>query len=106
MKILLDQGTPAPLRKYLAPHTVDTAHERGWSTLANGELLRAAEMAGYAVFITTDQSLKYQQNLAGRRIAILVLSTTRWRRMELKAVEIADAVGDLEAGSFTVFTVP
>ncbi len=70
MRILFDQGTPLPLRDSLTGHAVATAYELGWSTLGNGELLDAAERAGYDLFITTDQNLRYQQNLsAGKRPA-------------------------------------
>jgi hypothetical protein len=72
VRILLDQGTPVPLRRVLAAHEVATAYEMGWATLDNGELLRAAE-AEFEVFITTDRNLRYQQNLTGWRLAILVL---------------------------------
>ena len=76
MKILFDQGTPVPLRRYLSGHRVDTAYERGWAALANGNLITAAEQDGYGLLITTDQNLRYQQNLAGRQLAILVLLST------------------------------
>ena len=78
MRVLFDQGTPAPLRQFLVQHEVATAYERGWSTLTNGDLLQAAETAGFTVLVTTDTHLKYQQNLVARRIAIVVLSTTSW----------------------------
>jgi len=77
MNILFDQGTPAPLRKTLAPHRVSTAFEMGWENLENGKLLAQAE-GRFDVFITTDKNLRYQQNLTGRRLAILVLPTTSW----------------------------
>lgn len=70
MRILFDQGTPGPLRRHLTEHTVDTAFERGESNLRNGELLDHAEMDGYQLLVTTDQSLRYQQNLTGRNLAI------------------------------------
>ena len=63
MKVLFDQGTPVPLRRELAGHTIDTVYEQGWSTLSNGRLLTIAEQAGYDLLITTDQNLRYQQNL-------------------------------------------
>ncbi|MGK7888313.1 MAG: hypothetical protein AB4042_03200 [Leptolyngbyaceae cyanobacterium] len=72
MKILFDQGTPAPLRYYLPGHMIDTAYERGWSELSNGNLIARAEQEGYEVLITTDRNLKYEQDLTNRRIAILV----------------------------------
>ena len=62
MQVLLDQGTPAPLRAFLLAHQVSTAYERGWSALKNGELLQAAELAGFLVLVTTDTNPKYQQN--------------------------------------------
>ena len=70
MKVLFDQGTPVPLRRSLSGHTVDTAFELGWATLRNGDLLDRAEAEGYDLLITTDQQLRHQQNLFGRRLAI------------------------------------
>jgi len=67
MKILFDQGTLAPLRKILVPHSVSTAFEMGWAELANGDLLETAEKV-FDAFITTDKNLRYQQNLSGRRL--------------------------------------
>ena len=81
MRVLFDQGTPAPLRHALIGHSVETAFELGWGTLQNGALISAAEAQGFEVFLTTDKNLKYQQNLAGRRLAIVVLSTTSWPRI-------------------------
>jgi hypothetical protein len=69
MKILFDQGTPAPLRRALTGHDVTTASEQGWANLANGDLLRAAEGV-FDAFLSTDQGLRHQQNLSGRRLAI------------------------------------
>ena len=92
MKVLFDQGTPAPLRKALAGHTVETAFERGWSTLQNGQLIAAAEAAGFHVFVTTDRNLKYQQNLGTRTIAIVVLLTTSWPRIERQLPLVVKAV--------------
>ena len=83
MRVLFDQGKPAPLRRVLPLHIVETAFERGWSTLVNGELLSAAEAAGFDVLVTTDMNLRYQQDLASRRIAIVLLTSTSWPRREL-----------------------
>jgi predicted nuclease of predicted toxin-antitoxin system len=80
VRILLDQGTPAPLRTVLVGHQVSTAHELGWSALSNGELLAAAEDE-FDVLVTTDRNLRHQQNLTGRRLSILVLPTTSWPRL-------------------------
>jgi predicted nuclease of predicted toxin-antitoxin system len=99
MRILFDQGVPVPLRRFLAGHVVETAYERGWSSLSNGDLLTAAE-AAFDVFITTDQNLRYQQDLAGRRLAILVLPTTRWPDIQAKASDVLTAVNAMQEGEF------
>lgn len=100
MRILFDQGTPAPLRHALAGHSVETAYERDWSSLSNGDLLAAAEGAGFDLFVTTDQNLRYQQNLDGRRLAILVLPTTRWPIIQRHVAEVAAAVASMPPGGF------
>jgi len=82
LKVLFDQGTPAPLKSYITSHQVSTAYDIGWSTLKNGELLAEAENNGFQVLVTTDMNLQYQQNLKDRRIAIVVLSTTSWPRIK------------------------
>ena len=105
MKILFDQGTPAPLRRHLTGHSVDTAYERGWSTLNNGDLLDAAERDGYDLLITTDQNLKYQQDIAGRRLAILVLLSASWPRIQLHVDEILVSVEDISPGSYVEIPV-
>ena len=101
MKILFDQGTPVPLRRHLHPHHVDTSAERGWSTLQNGELLDPAESDHYEAFITTDGSLKYQQNLTGRKLRILALTTTSWPKIRKKIDQVRDALGNLAEGGYT-----
>jgi hypothetical protein len=73
MRVLFDQATPVPIRAYLDRHEVRTASQQGWDTLKNGELLTAAEGAGFEVLLTTDKNLRYQQNLAVRKIAVVVL---------------------------------
>ena len=78
MRILFDQRTPVPLRHFLKGHTVRTAAEEEWERLTNGELLTAAEAAGFELFVTTDKNLRYQQNLAGRRIGVVVLGKQQW----------------------------
>jgi hypothetical protein len=98
MHILFDQGTPAPLRQSLTGHEVATAYERGWSNLDNGDLLAAAEDAGFDLFITTDQNLRYQQNLAARRLSVLVPPTTRWPQIRRHAADVVAAVGSIQPG--------
>jgi predicted nuclease of predicted toxin-antitoxin system len=103
VRILFDQGVPAPLRHWLAVHTVETAYERGWSTLTNGDLIRAAEGEGFQVFVTTDGNLKYQQNLAGRRIAIVAILSTSWPKMQRRAEAIAAAIAGASPGAYSEF---
>lgn len=106
MRVLFDQGTPAPLRHHLPGHEVTTAYERGWAKLKNGELLDAAETGGYAVLVTTDTHLKYQQNLASRRIAIVVLSATSWPRIQTAVSDVSRAVDTCIAGSYVEVRIP
>ena len=106
MRVLFDQGTPAPLRQFLVQHEVATAYERGWSTLTNGDLLQAAETAGFTVLVTTDTHLKYQQNLVARRIAIVVLSTTSWPRIRVAVDEVALTVNRATEGSYSEVRIP
>ena len=106
MRVLFDQGTPVPLRQALASHSVSTAYELGWATLKNGELLRSAEEKGFDVLVTTDTRLRYQQNLAARRIAVVVLSTTSWPRIRVIAEHVTAAVGSASIGSYVEVSVP
>jgi hypothetical protein len=95
MMVFFDQGVPVPLRGALTGHRIETAHERGWSTLKNGDLLAAAEQEGFDTLVTTDQQLRYQQNLMGRRIAILVLGTTAWPRIRQQIAVVKAALDQL-----------
>jgi hypothetical protein len=106
VQVLFDQGTPAPLRQFLPGHQVSTAYERGWSTLKNGELLQAAELAGFSVLVTTDTNLKYQQNLASRRISVVVLSTTSWPRIKAQVEPVIVAVNSAAPGSYFEVRIP
>lgn len=99
MRVLFDQGTPIPLRSLFADHDVSTAFELGWSRLSNGELLTVAE-SQFDVLITTDRQLRHQQNLSGRRLVILVLSTTSWRRIQAHSDEIVRTVASMAPGEY------
>jgi hypothetical protein len=99
MKILFDQGTPAPLRQSLSLHVVSTVFELGWSEFANGVLLALAEDL-FELFVTTDQNLRHQQNLSGRQIAILVLPTTSWPEIKKHVDDIIAAVDTIRAGEY------
>ena len=105
MKILFDQGTPGPLRRYLAGHSVDTAYERGWSDLRNGDLLTEAEINGYDLLITTDQNIRYQHNLAGKRLGILVLLSTSWPRIQPRIGDVQNVVDGMQPGGYREFPI-
>ena len=107
MLILFDHGTPKGLASALQGHTVVAAKAKGWDRLTNGELLRLAEEAAFDLLLTTDQRIQYQQNLAGRKIAILVTGgSTRWSRVRLNLDRIADAVNKATPGSYTEVDIP
>lgn len=106
MRVLFDQGTPAPLHHLLPGHAVSTAYELGRITLKNGEFLAAAEGQAFDVFVTTDTNLKQQQNLVSRRIAILVLSTTSWPRIKVAAEVILMAIDAVVPGQYFEVAIP
>ena len=99
MRIVFDQGTPVPLGRQLVGHTISTAYEQGWATLSNGALLDAAEQAGYDVLIMTDQNLRYQQNLAGRQLALVVLLSTSWPRIRSHVAAIQAVLDTIVPGA-------
>ena len=78
MLVLFDQGTPVPLRPFLKGHKVETAFQRGRDKLKNGDLLKAAQEAGFEVLVTPDKNVRYQQNLMNYTIAIVVLGKPQW----------------------------
>jgi len=107
MLILFDHGTPRGLARALPGHTVTEAKARGWDRLNNGDLLKVAEEAGFELLLTTDQRIRYQQNLSGRKIAIIVLGgSTKWSRVRLHLERIAAAVNAAEPGCYTEVDVP
>jgi hypothetical protein len=99
MRVLFDQATPLPIGPYLVGHSVRTAAQQGWATLGNGDLLKVAEEAGFDVLLTTDKNMRYQQNLAGRKIAIVVLGQQQWPRLRLHVQRVIEAVQAAAAGS-------
>ena len=105
MRIFFDQGTPVPLRKHINRHQVETAFELGWDTLRNGELLSQAEQHGFDVLVTTDQNLKYQQNLRERQIAIVVITTTSWPRIRRSLSDVIQAIESATPGSYVEVSV-
>ncbi|MDD5139213.1 MAG: hypothetical protein PHY43_03005 [Verrucomicrobiales bacterium] len=105
MKILLDECVPWPMHKFLAGHECSTAQQRGWGGIKNGDLLRQAE-GEFDLFVTSDQNIRYQQNLAGRQIAILELSTNDYRRIKAAAGLIQSAVAAIQPREFRRLEIP
>jgi hypothetical protein len=105
MTILLDECVPWPTHKLLAGHDCRTAQQCGWTGIKNGELLGFAEKE-FDLFITSDQNIRYQQNLANRQIAILELSTNDLRRIQNAASLIQSAVEAIQRGEFRRLDVP
>ena len=105
MKILLNECVPWPMHRLLAGHECQTAQQCGWGGIKNGSLLQLAEKE-FDLFITADQNLHYQQNLAGRRIAILELSTNKLRRIVAATDALRSAVETIEPGKFRQLKIP
>lgn len=106
MLILFDNNVPRGLARTLHAHTVVEARERGWHLLKNGDLLEAAEEAAFDLFITSDKNIRYQQNLTGRKLAVLVLSQGRWRLVRQRLGAIAAAVDAATPGSYSEVEIP
>ena len=105
MRILLDECVPWPMRRLLTGHECTTAQKRGWGGVKNGDLIRLAE-GEFDLFITSDQNLRYQQNLVGRRLPILVLSTNDLRWILAPEHEIVAAVVSMHQGHFVELEIP
>ena len=106
MLVLFDHSVPAPLVPYLTGHSITEARTRGWDTLSNGDLLAEAERAGFDVFVTADKNIQYRQNLSGRKIAVVVLSTPRWPLVRLHTAKVAAAVNAAAPGSYVEVQIP
>jgi hypothetical protein len=105
--VLFDNGTPRTLARYLIDHhAVTEARARGWEQLDNGALLTVAEAAGFEVLVTTDRNLSYQQNLARRKIAVVVLGKGRWSVLKPHVDQIVAAVNAATPGSFAEVDIP
>jgi hypothetical protein len=102
VRVLFDNGTPRGLVQALPTHHVEEARARGWDALKNGELLDAAEAAGFDVPVTTDHSIPYQQNLSSRTLAVVILGKARWRLIKSKFAEISAAVSAATPGSLAI----
>jgi hypothetical protein len=106
MLVLLDQSTPVGIRTFLQEHRVQTCAQRGWDTLKNGDLLEAAEKAGFQVFLTPDKNVRHQQNLAIRTIAIVVVGTPQWPLLRQYVERVVEAVNAALPGSYVEVAIP
>jgi hypothetical protein len=106
MRILFDHGTPSGIARSLASHEITEAIERGWERISNGELLTKAEAAGFELLITTDKNIRYQQNLKGRKIGIVVLGNSAWRMARQHVDRIIAAVNAATPGSYAEVEIP
>lgn len=105
MKILLDECVPWPMHKFLPEHECTTAQQRGWGGIKNGELIRLAELE-FDLFVTSNQNIRYQQNLEGRRIAFRELSTNSLRRIEAATLLVKSAIDAIQPGEFRLLAIP
>ena len=105
-QVLLDQGVPKGVKRFLTAHFVETAYERGWSTISNGKLLSAVEEAGFEVFVSADQNLRHQQNLSGRAIGIVVIGSNIWPVIAANPQPIVEAVGSVFPGAVSFVEYP
>ena len=105
MKILLDECVLWPMYRLLSNHTCTSVQAQGWSGIRNGDLPQRAE-AGFDLFITSDQNIRYQQNLAGRSIAVPELSTNDLRRIQAAQSLIEDAVVQIKSSEFRQLAIP
>lgn len=106
MRILFDQGVPRGFATTLQGHEVVEARKVRWERISNGELLKLAEGAGFDPLLTTDKNVRYQQNLAGRKISIVVLGNSPWWLVRQHLDAIAAAVNAAISGSYAEVEIP
>ena len=106
MRVLFDNGTPNPIARSLVGHDVAFARQIGWHEFKNGDLLRQAEDAGYELLLTTDKNIRYQQNLSGRKIPVVVLGNQQWPDVQLHLDLIVAAVNAAIPGSYAEVDIP
>jgi hypothetical protein len=106
MRILFDHSAPAPLRHALTTHVVVEAVERGWEALENGALLDAAEAEGFEILITADKNIRFQQNLAGRKIAVVILGNAQWPVLRWHADRVVAALDGAMPGRYSEVEIP
>lgn len=106
MRVLFDQGVPRGLAALLSGHEVTEARQLNWERISNGALLKLAEEAGFDLLVTTDKNLRYQQNLADRKISLVVLGQSAWWLVQQHLEAIGEAVNAATPGSFAEVKIP
>ena len=106
MRILFDQGVPRGLAASLRGHEVTEARRLNWERISNGELLKLAEDASFEIIVTTDKNVRYQQNLVGRKISIVVLGNSPWWLVRQHLDPIVAAVSVATPGSYAEVDIP
>lgn len=107
MRILFDKNVPVGVRLFLRNHEVRTFVQTGWPVqLENGDLLKAAEASDFDLLVTSDQSIRYQQNLAGRKLALVVLGSNIWPIVKSHGAAITATVTAATPGSFRFIEMP
>jgi hypothetical protein len=106
MKILLDECVPVQVRNAIPSHEVHSATDFQWRGLSNGELLRLAEQQGFDLFVVADKNMRYQQDLSGRRIAVLELWTNHRPTLERHFQYISAAAERMAPGQYLELTAP
>jgi len=107
LRILFDKNVPVGVRRFLAPHEVRTVEELKWPPqLENGELLKTAEALAFDVLVTSDQNIRYQQNLTGRKLALVVLGSNIWPVVRNYGAAIAAKVDGATPGSYDFIEMP
>ena len=106
MRILFDHDVPRPLRGHLPGHEVDTARQRGWEELSNGDLLNVAEREGYEVFISADQKIPYQQNIGRRPFGVVILLSNNWQQVRENTTAVQSALEGIQPGELREVPIP
>jgi hypothetical protein len=103
-RLIRPSHAPVPIRSYLIGHEVRTAAQQGCDTLQ--KLLLAAEAAGFEVLLTTDKNMRYQQNLAARKIAVVILGRQQWPGLQPYIHLVVEAVNAAQPGSYLEVSLP
>ena len=107
MRIVFDKNVPIGVRRFFTEHEVCTFVGMRWHPqLENGELLRCAEAEGFDLLVTSDQNIRYQQNLTGRKLALIVLGSNIWPIVRGHESAVAAAVRDATPGSYRFIEMP